>query len=227
MDLSNLDPALKIASILGAGVGAAITAFFVAPKNVSDLGLNRLLRRKHLSELIDALTSHKDGQEKVHPLAIQVKFQAAFGGARAYIPQGSEIIALLENRKLAEYSNVVDYAECSKFVAYSERSKAFIPREGRTDAELENKRRWNFIFYLLTATPAFGLLCIPPFSLKTLPFRILLSYLFTLVALVNAIESKLIGRTQKLLERTRAKTEKGTITPEHGVSVEELGPSKP
>jgi len=227
MDLSNLDPAMKIASILGAGVGAAIAAFFVAPKNVSDLGLNRLLRRKHLSELIDALTSQKDGQEKVHPLAVQVKFHAAFGGARAYIPQGSEIMALLENRELAVYSNVADYAECAKFVAYSEPMKAFIPRGDRTDAELNTKRRWNFVFYLLAATSAFGMLCIPPFSLNAILFRILLSYLIGLIALVNAIESKLIGRTQRLLERTRTKTESVTITPEHGASVREQDPSKP
>ncbi len=202
MDLSTLRPT----EIIGAAAGAitALTAgFFGIPKIVSDLGLNRVVQRKHLSELIDALTSPKDGPEKAHPLAVQVKFQAAFGGARANVPQGPEILAFLENRDLATYSNVMEYADCAKFVAYSEPRKTFIPRGDQTDADLERKRRWTFIYYLLTATPAFGLLCIPPFSVKSLFIRIPLAYLCGLFAVANAVQAKKIGRTQKLLEQTR------------------------
>lgn len=203
MDLSTLDPTIKIVGAIAGVITAVAAGFFGIPKIMSDLGLNRVVQRKHLSELIDALTSQKDGLEKAHPLAVQVKFQAAFGGARANIPQGREILALLENRELAEYSNVMEYADCAKFVAYSESRKTFMPRGNRTDAELERKRRWTFFYYLITATPAFGLLCLPPFSLKSLFIRIPLAYLFGLFAVANAVQAKKIGRTQKLLEQTR------------------------
>jgi hypothetical protein len=203
MDLSSLRPT-EIAVALAGVITAFAASFFGIPKIMSDLGLNRVVQRKHLSELIDALTSSKDGQEKAHPLAVQVKFQAAFGGARAHIPKGSEILAFLENRELAMYSNVVEYAECAKFLAYSETRETFIPRGNRTDAELETKRHWSFIFYLLTATPAFVLFFIPPFNFKAISIRFLLSYLLGLFALVNAVQAKKIGRAQKLLEQTRA-----------------------
>jgi hypothetical protein len=243
MDLSNLDPTVKILTALAAVIGAAITAFFVAPKNVSDLGLNRLLRRKHLSELIDALTSSKDGQEKAHPLAVQAKFHAAFGGAIAYLPESGEILALLQNHAMDLYLNVLEYGACSKFVAYSDSEKSFLPRGDWTDAKLETRRRWDFFFYLISAVPAFGLIFIPPFHLPGLPFRIAVGLLLLLVAVGNAIESKLIGRTQNLLKRTREKTTSGANTsarpsgiapekapgtlPEHGASVEAQAPSKP
>ena len=243
MDLSNLDPTVKILTALAAVIGAVAAGFFGIPKVVSDLRLNRIVQRKHLSELIDALTGSKEGQEKSHPLAIQVKFHAAFGGSRANLPERSEILALLQNHALALYLNVLEYSECSKFVAYSDSEKSFLPRGAWTDAKLETQRRWNFFFYLISSVPAFGLIFIPPFHLAGLQFRIAVGLLLLLVAVGNAIEAKLIGRTQNLLKRTREKTANGTNTParpsgiapekapgtlpEHGASVEAAAPSKP
>ena len=202
MDLSMLRPA-EIVGAIAALTTVLAGGFFGIPKILSELGLNRVVQRRHLSELIDALTSKEDGLEKAHPLAIQVKFQAAFGGARASIPQGSEIRALLENHDLAMYYNVLEYAECAKFVAYSEPRKAFVPRGNRTEAELDSKRRWSFIIYCLTAMPAFALFCIPPFCFHALLFRIPLGCLLGLFAAAHAVQAKIIGRTQKLLEQTR------------------------
>lgn len=243
MDLSILDLTQKIVTAVAAGATVATTAFFIVPKNVSDLSLNRLIRRKHLSDLADALTSPKETEEKVHPLAVQVKFHAAFGGAMAYLPESDEILALLQNHALASYPNVREYGKCSKFVAYSDSENSFSHRGDWTDAKLENRRRWNFRYYLLSATPAAVLLFVPPFHLAGLPFRIAIGFLLLLVAVGNAIESKLIGRTQNLLKRTRERTASGANTsarpsgitpekapgtiPEHGASVEAPAPPKP
>ena len=209
MDLSSLDPTVKILT----AIGAVTAGFFGIPKIVSDLRLNRIVQRKHLSELIDTLTNTKGGQEKPHPLAVQVKFQAAFGGARASLPESDEILALLQNHTMALYLNVLEYGECSKFVAYSNSEESFSPRGDWTDAKLETQRRWNFFFYFISAVPAFGLLCIPPFHFAGLPFRVAVGLLLFLVAVGNAIEAKLIGRTQNLLKRTREKTTSGMNTP--------------
>jgi len=202
MDLTLLHLA-EIAKAVANVLPAVVATFFGIYKRMPNLGRNRTAQRTRLSELIDTLTTQKEGLEKAHPLAIQIKFQAALGGARAYIPHGREILAFLENHELATYSNVVEYADCTKFMAYSESRKTFIPRGNLTDADLERKRRWSFIRYLLTATPAFGLLCIPPFSVKGLIIRIPLGYLFGLFAVADAVQAKKIGRAQRLLEQTR------------------------
>lgn len=201
-----------------AGAVTAVAALFGIYKNMSDLGLIRTTKRKQLHERIDELTNPKEGLEKAHPIVVQVKFQNVFGGARAYIPHGDEILALLENRILAEYSNMVDYAACAKYVAYSSSGKTFTPRGEWTDAKLHTEGLRDFFYYLLTATPAFGLLCIPPFSVKWLIFRIPLGYLFGLLAVANAVQAKKIGQAEKLLQRTRALATSESATPKEAAN---------
>lgn len=212
MDLSTLH-LFEIAKAI-ARVLPAAAAFFAIYKHMSDLGLIRTPQRKQLPEQIDELTNPKEGLEKVHPLVIQVKFHTAFGGARACIPHGNEILALLENSDLAEYSNLLEYAACAKFVAYSPSERTFSPRGDWTDAKLHAQGLRDFFYYLFTATPAFALLVVPPFSIKALIIRIPLAFLFGLFAVANAMQAKKIGRAEKLLQRTRALATSKSETPE-------------
>lgn len=250
MDLASLDLQEIVKAL--PSVATSVAALFGIYKKVSNLGLIRKNQRKQLHERIEELTSPKEGLAKTHPIIVQLKFQAIFGGARADIPHGDEILALLEDRTSSEYSNMMDYAACAKYVAYSPSGRTFIPRGEWTDAKLYKQGLQDFFYYLLTATPAIGLLCIPPFTVKSLLIRIPLGGLFGLLAMANAVQAKKIGQAEKLLQRTRAlatseppppenaangtdhpahpsrtvpEKASGTV-PERGVSSKKLDPSK-
>lgn len=152
MDSSSLQLTLKILGVLAAAL-SALAAFFGIPKVFSDLGLNRVTHRKHIAELIEALTSRpEDGKPEPHPMVVQAQFHAAFGGEVWRIPSGKDLRHFLADSALATIQTARSLAASLPLVTYSELADGFTPSEHWTAKKLNREYVYQHIVYWVAAT---------------------------------------------------------------------------
>lgn len=200
MDNTSLDLALKFI------VGLA-TAYGVI-KIASDLRLNRVAQKKQVAEMVQDMTGWLENQpatKPTHPMLVQAKFHAAFGGSLAHMPEGQEILDFLENQVVATFPKGQDYADCSEFVAYSTPEKSFVPRGSWTREKFRAKRGKCFLYYMITISPALALSFTSSFPVS----RFFLAIPLAAIAVANAVRSAQVRRAGDLLQPTeqRAKPE--------------------
>ena len=201
MDPSFLNPVINTLSILTAilGVGAA---FFGIPKVFSDLWMNRVTQRKHMAEMVGALTSsHEIGKSASHPMVIQAQFHAAFGGEAWRIPPGKDLLHFLANTSLASLQTARSLAASLPFVTYSELADGFTPSEHWTSKKLNRESVYQRMAYWVSALVA--LFC---FANSLIPSLRVFATIGILYAIAKANRAGQINRARRLLKLTQKPT---------------------
>lgn len=243
MDSSSLTLLLKI-------LGAPAT-FFGIWKVLSDLVVNRLVQRKHMAEMVGALTTRpEEGKPEPHPMLVQAQFQAAFGGEAWRIPSGKDLRHFLANHALATMQTARSLTASLSLVTYSESADGFTPAEPWTAKKLDREYLYQHIAYWVVAL--LTLICFATSDSIPSIRGLLLGFaaIGLLYAIAKAYRAGQINRARRLLKLTAKPTPSAleaetpeqtnpahpsTIAPgkapgtlaEPGASVPQPDPSKP
>lgn len=195
MDLPTLKPFLET-------IGAAFVLFKTSAelsKITSDLGLNGLTRKRHMSEMIGLLTNRPEkGKPDPHPMAIQAHFHSAFGGEMWLIPSGEDLLHFLANPALATLKTTRNLAASLPLVTYSKLADGFTPAEHWTAKKLDREFAYQFIAYWFAAPMT--LFCFVNWGLgPSLPWFTGLGAIYTFS---KAYRAGQINRARRLLHLT-------------------------